>query len=80
VRGTQVAPPPRRLRAEVDVDRAIGIGLQPLGLAAHPFDKVLKIAGQPMSFQLAPKWYAEGPTGAPDWGIRFAVIFLFPKK
>jgi hypothetical protein len=33
-----------------------------------------------MSFQLAPKWYAEGPTSAPDWGIRFAVIFLFPKK
>src|SRR5947199_333340 len=45
-----------------------------------PVSQVLKIAGQPISLQLAPKWYAEGPTAAPDWGIRFAFIFLFPKK
>jgi hypothetical protein len=43
-----------------------------------PVSQVLKIAGQPVSLQLAPKWYAEGPTLAPDWGIRFAVILLFP--
>ena len=23
--------------------------------------------------------YVTGPTGAPDWGIRFAFIFLFPR-
>ena len=45
-----------------------------------PVSQLLKIAGQPISLQLAPKWYAEGPTGAPDWGIRFAVTLLFPKK
>jgi hypothetical protein len=45
-----------------------------------PVSQVIKIAGQPISLQLAPKWYAEGPTGAPDWGLRFAVILLFPKK
>ena len=40
--------------------------------------QLLKIGGQPISFTLGPKWYPEGPTGAPDWGIRFAVTLLFP--
>ena len=31
-----------------------------------------------MSFQLGPKIYVEGPTGAPDWGLRFAFVLLFP--
>ena len=42
--------------------------------------QLVKIAGQPVSFQLGPKWYAEGPTLAPDWGLRFAVTFLFPRS
>ena len=42
--------------------------------------QLLKLGGQPIQFQLGPKWYAEGPTGAPDWGIRFAVTLLFPKR
>ncbi len=42
--------------------------------------QLLKIGGQPMQFQLGPKLYVEGPTGAPDWGVRFAYILLFPKK
>jgi len=41
---------------------------------------VLKIAGQPISVQLAPKWYAEGPDRRARLGIRFAFILLFPKK
>ena len=45
-----------------------------------PINQLLKVAGQPISLQLGPKFYAEGPTGQPDWGIRFAVILLFPKK
>lgn len=42
--------------------------------------QLLKIGGQPMQFQLGPKLYVAGPTGAPDWGIRFAYTLLFPKK
>jgi len=42
--------------------------------------QLLKLGGQPMQFQIGPKLYVEGPTGAPDWGIRFAYILLFPKK
>jgi hypothetical protein len=45
-----------------------------------PISQLLKIHGQPISLQIAPKWYAEGPTLTPDWGIRFAVTLLFPKK
>jgi hypothetical protein len=47
----------------------------------NPFvSQVLKIHGQPISLQVGPKWYAAGPTLSPDWGIRFAVILLFPTK
>jgi hypothetical protein len=33
-----------------------------------------------MQFQIGPKLYVEGPTGAPDWGMRFSTTLLFPKK
>jgi hypothetical protein len=33
----------------------------------------------PIQFSLGPKLYVEGPTTAPDWGIRFAVTLLFPQ-
>jgi len=42
--------------------------------------QLLRIGGQPMQFQIGPKLYVEGPTGAPDWGIRFAYTLLFPTK
>lgn len=46
--------------------------------------QVLKIAGQPLSFQLGYRYYADNPNSrpdsGPDMGIRFAVVFLFPKK
>ena len=42
--------------------------------------QILKVAGQPISLRVGPKLYVTGPTGASDWGIRFAFIFLFPKK
>jgi hypothetical protein len=41
--------------------------------------QLLKISGQPMSFQFGYRYYAEAPTGGPDWGLRFVVTFLFPK-
>lgn len=40
--------------------------------------QLLKLGGQPMQFQLGPKLYVAGPTGAADWGIRFAYTLLFP--
>ena len=42
--------------------------------------QLLKIKGQPVSFQLGYRYYADGPKGGPDWGLRFQVNFVFPKK
>jgi len=70
-------PVPFGVQTEASYDWANSKWTVPL---IAPVSQVLKVYGQPISLQLAPKWYAEGPTGAPDWGIRFAVILLFPKK
>jgi len=41
--------------------------------------QLLKIGKQPVQFQIGGRYYAEGPSGGPDWGLRFTVTFLFPK-
>lgn len=41
--------------------------------------QLLKIGGHPIQFQLGGRYYAEKPNGGPEWGLRFAVTFLFPK-
>jgi hypothetical protein len=49
----------------------------PLNLAVQ---QLLKIGKQPMALQIGGRYYAEGPSGGPEWGLRFQVQFLFPKK
>jgi len=41
--------------------------------------QLLKIGKQPVQFSLGGKYYADGPKGGPDWGLRFTVTFLFPR-
>ena len=41
--------------------------------------QLLKVRKQPLSLQLGYRYYADGPRGGPDWGLRFSVTFLFPK-
>lgn len=41
--------------------------------------QLLKVGKQPIALQLGGRYYAEGPSGAPEWGLRFQVSFLFPK-
>jgi len=41
--------------------------------------QLVKIGGAPLQFSLGARYYAEKPSGGPDWGLRFAVTFLFPK-
>ena len=41
--------------------------------------QLIKIGKQPVAFQLGYRYYAEKPQDGPDWGLRFAVTFLFPK-
>ena len=40
--------------------------------------QVVKFGKQPVQFQIGGRYYAEKPTGGPDWGLRFTVTFLFP--
>jgi hypothetical protein len=42
--------------------------------------QLVKIGKQPVAFQLGYRYYAEKPDDGPDWGLRFAVTFMFPKK
>jgi len=42
--------------------------------------QLVKISKQPVALTVGGRYYAEKPDGGPDWGLRFAVILLFPKK
>jgi len=37
------------------------------------------IGKQPVALAVGARYYAEKPVHGPEWGLRFAVIFLFPK-
>ncbi|HEY1982000.1 MAG TPA: transporter [Xanthobacteraceae bacterium] len=41
--------------------------------------QVLKIGTQPISIQGGVRYYAARPNGGPDWGLRLALVLLFPK-
>ena len=41
--------------------------------------QLVKIGKQPISLSLGARYYTDKPSGGPDWGLRFAVTFLFPK-
>ena len=41
--------------------------------------QLVKIGKLPIDCKLSGKYYAEAPEGAPDWGLRFTITFLFPK-
>jgi hypothetical protein len=41
--------------------------------------QLVKVGKQPISLQLGGRYYADGPSDAPEWGLRFQVSFLFPK-
>ena len=49
----------------------------PLNLSVS---QLLKVSKQPISRAIGFKYYADGPSGGPDWGLRFTVSFLFPKS
>ena len=40
--------------------------------------QILKIGKQPISIQFGGRYYAEAPTGGPDWGLRLNFTLLFP--
>ena len=44
------------------------------------YSKVTKFGGQMVSFAGGVRYYFETPGGGPDWGLRFVVTLLYPKK
>jgi hypothetical protein len=42
--------------------------------------QLVKIGGAPIQFEFGPRYYAVKPDNGPEWGLRFTVTFLFPKK
>lgn len=42
--------------------------------------QLVKIGTQPVALTVGGRYYVEKPEEGPDWGLRFAVILLFPKR
>jgi hypothetical protein len=40
-------------------------------------NQMLKVGKQPIQLQLGYRYYAEGPSGGPDWGLRFTLFLFF---
>lgn len=40
--------------------------------------QLVRIGKLPVSFTVGARYYAEGPSGAPDWGLRFVVTLVLP--
>ena len=41
--------------------------------------QLVRIGKMPVSFQFGGRYYAEKPSGGPDWGLRFTVTLVFPE-
>ena len=40
--------------------------------------QLVKVGPLPVQFTVGGRYYAEGPSGAPEWGLRFSITPLFP--
>jgi hypothetical protein len=65
-----------RVNTESSYDWENEQGTMPFNVSAS---QLLKIGPQPVQFGLGGRAYADRPRGGPDWGLRFAVTFLFPQ-
>jgi hypothetical protein len=63
------------LNAEATYDWNESQWTVPLNLSVAQLVKVGKL---PVQFAVGGRYYAEGPSGAPDWGLRFVITPLFP--
>jgi hypothetical protein len=64
------------LNTETTYDWTAGAATVPINLIAS---QVLKLGAQPISVQAGIRYYAARPTGGADWGLRLALVLLFPK-
>jgi hypothetical protein len=50
--------------------------LAPINLVVS---QLFTVGKQPVQVALGGRYYVEGPSGAPEWGLRMSVTLLFPK-
>ena len=55
------------INSETTYDWNAGQATVPINLLVS---QIFKIGKQPMSLQVGPRYYAEGPSGGPEWGFR----------
>ncbi len=63
------------LNTESTYDWTRGYWTVPINLSVS---QLVKFGTQPVQFSLGGRYYAESPESGPEWGVRFAVTFLFP--
>ena len=49
-------------------------------MKTRPTQFPIAASASAIAFQVGYRYYADGPNYGPDWGLRFTVTFLFPKK
>lgn len=64
------------LSAEVNYDWVDRQWTAPINLSVS---QIFQIGEQAMSLDVGGKYYATGPAGSPDWGIRTSLTFFFPE-
>ena len=64
------------LNTETSYDWSNNQWTVPLNLGVS---QLVKIGKAPVQFQIGGRYYAEGPSGGPEWGMRFTVTLLLPK-
>jgi hypothetical protein len=65
------------LNTESTFDFETSTWTAPLNLSVG---KLFRFGKQPVNLTIGAKYYATGPAGAPEWGLRFTTTFLFPVK
>lgn len=66
----------RTLNSETTYDWTHREATVPLNLM---LSQLVKLGKQPVNFQIGGRCYVDSPDGGPEWGLRFAITFLFPK-
>lgn len=64
------------LNTESTYDWANSQWVSPVNLVAS---QIVKVGRLPLQFQLGGRYYIEGPSGGPEWGIRFGIVVLLPR-
>lgn len=64
------------LNSESTYDWAAQQWTVPINLMAS---QLVQFGKQPVQFTIGGRYYADAPDNGPEWGLRFAVTFLFPK-